>query len=105
MFDITYKAVEILESNETLEKFGKLLNQTWSLKKQLSKGVSSNNIDMMYSDAIKAGAIGGKLLGAGGGGFMLFFVPIKKQRHVRKVLSNFYEVNFSLSKHGSTIIQ
>jgi len=96
--------LNLLIGNGPIEGFGALLDETWQEKRQLDPNVSNSTIDQMYSDAISAGALGGKLLGAGGGGFMLFFVPPESQKYVRKALTNFYEVKFSLDSQGSEII-
>ena len=102
---ITYQAYEKLIINNNLESFGKMLNDTWNLKKKLETSVSNNIIDEMYTLAIQAGALGGKLLGAGGGGFMLFYVPKDKQDKVKIALKYFHEVDFSFTKKGSEILQ
>tara|TARA_B100002019_G_scaffold292419_1_gene315434 strand:+ start:2549 stop:3541 length:993 start_codon:yes stop_codon:yes gene_type:complete len=101
----TYKALNILEIEQDIYKFGKLLNDTWNLKRQLDKSVSNKIVDQMYQKAIQAGAIGGKLLGAGGGGFMLFVAPQKKKKDIKMALKNFYEVDFDIFSEGSKIIQ
>ena len=99
------EAVEILNNaNEDIEGFGRLLDDSWRLKRSLSSRVSTDAVDDMYEVALKAGAIGGKLCGAGGGGFMLLFVPPRKQRQVRKALDNFLHVPFSFETLGSQII-
>jgi len=99
------EAVEILNSDsENIENFGKLLNESWKLKRSLSSRVSTNEIDDMYDTALRSGAIGGKLCGAGGGGFMLLFVPPRKQRHVKKALEKFLHVPFHFETLGSQII-
>lgn len=97
-------AVEIVNSRQDILAFGKLLHEAWKLKKSLSHKISSLAIDNLYQKALKAGAVGGKLLGAGGGGFMLLFVPPQKQPEVRKKLKDFLEVKFSFENAGSQII-
>src|SRR5436305_1590483 len=77
---------EILPTNRPITDFGALLHEAWSTKRKLSDAVSTDAIDRIYADARDAGAVGGKLLGAGGGGFMLLFVPPAKQDSVRKRL-------------------
>ena len=96
-------AIDILNNREILE-FGKLLDKAWRLKKTLSEKISNSHIDKIYERAIKAGAIGGKLLGAGGGGFILFFVQPEKQPEVRKELRDLLEVPFNFESEGSKII-
>lgn len=104
MLALVGKAHDVLMSNQSLSEFGKLLDETWREKRTLDAGVSCDEIDQMYKSALEAGAIGGKLLGAGGGGFMLFFVPPEKQDSVRKTLAAYYEVRFNLNTPGSGII-
>ena len=82
---------------------GELLNENWNFKKNISKKISSETIDQFYEDARSAGAIGGKLLGAGGAGFFLLYVREKDQRKVREQLSNFYLEDFKLEKYGSIL--
>lgn len=95
---------EILTSNKNLLEFGDLLHQAWASKKNLSAAISSNYLDEMYDLAMKAGAIGGKLLGAGGGGFFLFFASPEKHQKIRLALENYKEINFSFDNDGSKII-
>tara|TARA_B100001093_G_scaffold520276_1_gene614163 strand:- start:1536 stop:2525 length:990 start_codon:yes stop_codon:yes gene_type:complete len=101
---ITLDALNMLTNSQSISRFGDLLSQTWELKKKLSKDVSASKIDQMYNDAIDAGAIGGKLLGAGGGGFLLLVVPNEKKGNVRNSLREFYEINFNIMAEGSKII-
>ncbi|MGD8500612.1 MAG: hypothetical protein PVJ86_08180 [Phycisphaerales bacterium] len=99
------EAVNILNGGtEDIEGFGKLLNESWKLKRSLSSRVSTDTIDTIYDVAIKAGAIGGKLCGAGGGGFMLLFVPPRKQRLVRRALNRLLYVPIHFETLGSQII-
>ncbi|MGZ3747418.1 MAG: GHMP family kinase ATP-binding protein [Pseudobdellovibrionaceae bacterium] len=98
------KAHDLLMSNQCLSEFGKLLDETWREKRSLDTGVSCLEIDQMYAKSMEAGALGGKLLGAGGGGFMLLFVPPERQDSVRKALKSYYEVLFNLNTPGSGII-
>lgn len=97
-------AVDILNSNRDINEFGKLLNESWQIKKKLSDKISNPDIDDMYDKAIKSGAIGGKLLGAGGGGFMLLFVPPERKAKVRGALKAFLEVKFTFENNGSQLI-
>lgn len=87
-----------------LENFGDLLHQGWLLKKKLATNVSNEFIDFYYQKAIDAGAKGGKILGAGGGGFLLFYVEEDRQKAVREALHDLKEIPFSFEPHGSTII-
>jgi len=98
------KAYDALTGNGSLAAFGRLLHETWIEKRRLDTAVSAPEIDRLYEAGIAAGALGGKLLGAGGGGFMLFFVPIEKQAAVRRALHGYHEVPFSINAPGSTIV-
>jgi D-glycero-alpha-D-manno-heptose-7-phosphate kinase len=86
-----------------LIEFGKLLNQAWKAKKKLSSTISNNLIDEIYSLALKNGAVGGKLIGAGGGGFFLFYVE-KDKAEFRKKMSKFVEIPFLFEGEGSKIL-
>jgi D-glycero-alpha-D-manno-heptose-7-phosphate kinase len=86
-----------------LDDFGYMLNDTWEYKKMLSSKVSSSEIDQIYNTAMSSGAIGGKLLGAGGGGFILFYVPQEKQETVKQNLSHLIHVPFRFENFGSTV--
>lgn len=98
------EAVDILNKEEDILEFGKLLDKTWQIKKTLSNKISTPEIDNIYQRAMKAGAIGGKLLGAGRGGFILFFVPPENQPRIREELKNLLEVKFNFENEGSQII-
>jgi len=107
MYQMVFDAEKIIahESPETMiRKLGTLLNEAWRLKKSLSTKISNDRIDEMYARAMAAGAYGGKLAGAGSGGFLFFLVPQEKQAAVRKALGEYLEVDFSLEKEGSRII-
>ena len=104
MYQMVDEAISILTENKNILEFGKLLNETWKLKRSISNKISNPIIDNIYETALKAGAIGGKLLGAGGGGFMIFFVPPKKQPKVREALKSLLEVPFNFESEGSQII-
>lgn len=104
MTNLVKEAITCLKKSNT-EKFGKILNENWHIKKTLSDKISNPDIDEIYSLAIKAGALGGKLLGAGGGGFLLFYCPLKKQEKLRLALRNLKEVDFSFDNTGSTTIK
>lgn len=97
-------AYTILSSQRDLREFGELLNYTWELKKSLSSQITNSEIDGMYKKAIKAGAIGGKLLGAGGGGFMAFYVEKEKQESVRRALKGYLHIPFDFDFEGSKIV-
>jgi D-glycero-alpha-D-manno-heptose-7-phosphate kinase len=98
------RGLEILTVGENLDEFGRLLDEAWERKKLLSNSISSNFLDEIYITAKSAGAIGGKLLGAGGGGFFVFYVDEDKHEEVRKSLSNYAEVKFNFENYGSRII-
>lgn len=105
MKELTIYAKEILSSNDkSLSEFGDLLNETWKLKKKTSSKVSNDQIDQYYWHALDAGARGGKLLGAGGGGFLLFYVDNNKQNDVRQKLKDLQEVSLKFDNNGSQII-
>lgn len=98
------KAERILCGNDPLKAFGDLLHESWQLKKTLSAGISNTLIDDMYTAARTVGARGGKLLGAGGRGFMLLFVDQDKQPAVQAKLEGFIPVPFAFESAGSRII-
>lgn len=97
-------AENILTSRTDLNEFGKLLNYTWMLKRGITNKISTDYIDELYNKAIRAGAIGGKLLGAGGGGFLIFYVEEDKQTYVRETLSNLLYVPFEFENTGTQVI-
>lgn len=104
MCGLVDKAESILTGGGDLLRFGRLLHQSWELKKTLSSGISNSQIDEAYNAARKAGAIGGKMLGAGGRGFLLVFAESKKHAAIRRKLHSLREVDFKLSQEGSRII-
>jgi D-glycero-alpha-D-manno-heptose-7-phosphate kinase len=93
---------ELLSGN--LDIIGYLLHENWMLKKQLASQVSNSTIDAIYDAALRAGAIGGKITGAGGGGFLLLYCPYEKRESVRDALSLLEEVPFSIEPDGSKVI-
>lgn len=90
--------------NGNVEAIGELLHEAWELKKQLASGISNGEIDALYDNARRAGAIGGKITGAGGGGFMLLYCPYEKQEEVRQALHSLRELPFELESDGSKVI-
>jgi D-glycero-alpha-D-manno-heptose-7-phosphate kinase len=86
-----------------LNDFGEILHQGWVLKKKMARNISNPVLDEYYEKALKAGIIGGKLLGAGGGGFFLFYCKQRNQEDVRKAI-NLKELNFKFDNEGSKII-
>lgn len=97
-------AENVLTSKGDLNEFGHLLDYTWKLKRGISDGVSTDSIDRLYTRAMNAGALGGKLLGAGGGGFLLFYVEKDKQDSVKKALEDLLYVPFEFENMGTRII-
>jgi D-glycero-alpha-D-manno-heptose-7-phosphate kinase len=104
MHNYVDQSCAILNSSQSLTTLGELLHQAWQAKRALSDKVSNARVDALYDEARKAGAIGGKLLGAGGGGFVLLFAPAEKQARVRKQLNRLIEVPFEFEFSGSQII-
>jgi D-glycero-alpha-D-manno-heptose-7-phosphate kinase len=107
MKNMVFEAEDILsnsDKNSFVKDFGNLLHESWELKKKLSSKISNSIIDAAYNKAIKAGAYGGKLCGAGSGGFLAIFAPLEKQNDIREELKDFLEVSFKFENEGSTII-
>lgn len=102
--DLVADGEKILSSSGNLNEFGRLLDYTWKIKKSLTEKISNSKIDGIYQRAVNSGALGGKILGAGGGGFMLFYVEPDKQENVRKELNELLEVPFEFENEGSRII-
>ena len=99
------QALAILTNpNTPIDEFGALLHEAWQLKKSLSDKISTSTIDAIYQNGIDAGAIGGKILGAGGGGFILFFVPPEKRQAVKNSLKNLIHVPFRFERGGSQVV-
>ncbi|MDD6134942.1 MAG: kinase [Selenomonadaceae bacterium] len=104
MKEMVNEAEKILISRGSLDDFGRLLHESWQLKRGLSAGISTNAIDEVYQKAMQAGALGGKLLGAGGGGFLLFYVEPEKQPAVRAALKGLLHVPFLFESSGTSIV-
>ncbi len=98
------EALSLLASRESIRRFGELLHESWRIKASLSSRISSGQIDGIYEEARRAGAIGGKLTGAGGGGFLLLFTPPEYKAKIRETLKNFIYVPFKFEFSGSQII-
>jgi D-glycero-alpha-D-manno-heptose-7-phosphate kinase len=98
------EAEGILIAKSDLSEFGRLMHYSWTLKRGLSAGISTNAIDEAYQAAIKAGAVGGKLLGAGGGGFLLFYVEPEQQEQVKKALEPLLYVPFLFENGGTRVV-
>jgi D-glycero-alpha-D-manno-heptose-7-phosphate kinase len=103
MKELAYVARGLLEMGD-FDAFGRLLHQGWELKKQMASKISNGAIDDLYTTARKAGALGGKITGAGGGGFLLLYCPREKQYDVREALSPLRELSFHLEPDGSKVI-
>ncbi len=105
MGEMVEEAIDILNGSDTdISDFGRLLHEGWTLKRSLTDKISTPQIDKMYNNALDAGALGGKLLGAGGGGFILFFVEPEKQPVVKEKLHGLLHVPFKFDTTGSQII-
>ena len=105
MKELVDEAEKILTGKNTnLDEFGKLLDVSWKLKRQTGTKISTQDIDMLYDRAIKAGATGGKLLGAGGGGFLLFYVNEDLQQNLSQELHELLQVPFEFENNGADII-
>ena len=105
MHQMVRQAIDILtNSSIPIQEFGKLLDQSWQYKRSLSSMVSTPDIDQIYSSAMTAGAVGGKILGAGGGGFMLLFAKPENHAAIRKRLENLVHVDFDFDNTGSKVV-
>lgn len=105
MLSLVDNAEQILtDKYADLNDFGRLLDHTWKLKRQTGSAVSTNNIDDFYEKGIKAGALGGKLLGAGGGGFLVFYVQPEKQNDVKEAMKDLMYIPFSFEDGGTRVI-
>jgi D-glycero-alpha-D-manno-heptose-7-phosphate kinase len=94
----------VTSSSRSLDDFGKLLHEGWQIKRSLTKKISNSSIDEIYEAGLRAGAIGGKLLGAGGGGFMLFYVPTDRRETLEAELRKLLCVPFCFSTRGSHVV-
>jgi len=103
---ITKEAKKILlaQNINQIDDFGILLNESWKLKKSLSNKISNQYIDEIYSEGIKSGAMGGKILGAGGGGFILFYAPVDKHEQIKNKFKKLTNVPFNFEDDGSRVI-
>lgn len=105
MLQLVDEAQEVLtDSKSDLDEFGRLLDTTWRLKRQTGAKISTGSIDELYEKGIKAGALGGKLLGAGGGGFLVFYVQPEKQESVKRAMKDLLYVPFEFENGGSRIL-
>ena len=105
MMELVAESLNILDSDkDRLEDFGRLLHEQWKIKRSLTPLISNDQVDEIYEAGLAAGALGGKLLGAGGGGFMLFFVKPEDQQKIRERLNRLLYVPFTFENLGSQII-
>jgi D-glycero-alpha-D-manno-heptose-7-phosphate kinase len=104
LHELVAEGLEVLVSGRDLAEFGGLLHEAWQLKRQLSARITTPGIDDAYARARQAGAIGGKLLGAGGGGFLLLYVEPEDRERVRRVLPALREADFAFEDSGSRVI-
>lgn len=103
MIDIAFNLKIMLENNK-IDDFGSILHEGWLLKKSLTNKISNEHVDQIYNEGINAGALGGKLLGAGGQGFILFYCPNKNKNNFRIKMRKYHELNFKFDNDGSKII-
>ena len=105
MYQMVDEAISIIQnSNSSFDEFGSLMHDAWLIKRELSDKITNPLIDQIYETGRNAGAIGGKLIGAGGGGFILFFVRPTKHKRVKEALKDLLHVPFSFDRTGSQII-
>lgn len=103
MVDIAFNLKIMLENNK-IDDFGSILHEGWLLKKSLTNKISNEHVDQIYNEGINAGALGGKLLGAGGQGFILFYCPKKNKNNFRIKMKKYNELNFKFDNDGTKII-
>ena len=94
----------LVDKQSDLDEFGRLLDHTWRIKRKTGNTVSTNSIDELYDTGLKAGALGGKLLGAGGGGFLVFYVEPDKQEKVKKAMEDLLYIPFEFEDGGTRVI-
>lgn len=105
MYALVDDAEKVLEDqHRDLDDFGRLLDQTWRLKRQTGNAITTNSIDGLYEKGISAGALGGKLLGAGGGGFLVFYVQPEKKQDVMEAMKELLHVPFQFEDGGTQVI-
>lgn len=105
MLDLVDDAEDVLTNKKRdLDEFGRLLDHTWKLKRQTGSAVSTSNIDALYQRGIEAGALGGKLLGAGGGGFLVFYVQPEKREALKTAMHDLLYVPFHFEDGGSRVL-
>ncbi len=105
MYELVEEAESVLiDKDRDLDDFGRLLDITWKLKRHTGISISTDSIDEFYAKGMKAGALGGKLLGAGGGGFLIFYVQPEKQEAVKKVMKELMYIPFEFENGGTRVI-
>ena len=104
MAEMAREACELLENDMPLSRFGEMLHEAWQIKRGVTNEITNDTVDAYYERAMAAGALGGKLLGAGGGGFLLFFVEREKRAAVRAALPDLAEIPFAFEDKGSQIV-
>ncbi|MFH0823628.1 MAG: hypothetical protein V2B18_12820 [Pseudomonadota bacterium] len=104
MKDLCLPALDVLREGRSLNRFGEILHEGWLCKQTLVDSISNDHINRYYETAREAGAIGGKLLGAGGGGFLLFYVEKQNRNRVREAMSDLQELPFRFEPQGSKVI-
>jgi D-glycero-alpha-D-manno-heptose-7-phosphate kinase len=103
MTKLAYQGKEAI-TKEAFDELGEMLRQGWQLKKQLASKISDSDLDEMYQVALKNGAIGGKITGAGGGGFLLLYAPAERRDDIRSALWGLEEIPFRFEADGSKVI-
>ena len=101
--EMAYTARDELAAGN-VDAIGELLDESWELKKRLASQISNNHIDEIYQSARSAGALGGKITGAGGGGFLLLYCTYQYQEKLREVMGGFQELPFEIEDEGSKVI-
>lgn len=105
IYHLVDEAEQILvDKNRDLDDFGRLLDATWRIKRQTGAAVSTDSIDALYEKGMQAGALGGKLLGAGGGGFLIFYVQPEKQESVKAAMQDIMHIPFRFENGGTRVI-
>lgn len=105
MLSLVDEAEKVLtDKHSDLDDFGRLLDKTWRLKRQTGGAITTNSIDALYEAGIEAGSLGGKLLGAGGGGFMVFYVQPEKREAVKEAMKSLLYVPFRFEDGGTRVI-
>ena len=105
MYALVDEAEKVLiDKNRDLDDFGRMLDTTWKLKRETGSAVSTDSIDGLYEKGIEAGALGGKLLGAGGGGFLVFYVQPEKQDSVHWAMRDLMYIPFEFENGGTRVI-